>query len=109
MINPKSMIVAALPGVLQGFLSAAAVVALIAFVTPQSGCVPPATAVQGIIDIVDGVCTIADAQPEPAWVQFICTVASPGPGVAKQYTVRVPKSQADEFGKQHAPGALGSK
>lgn len=54
-----------------------------------------------VIDVVDAVCDVAEQQPDPAWVYYVCSVAGAPPGVAAQYTMRVPTSDAAGFAAAH--------
>ncbi len=69
--------------------------------TPSCGA-PPAAVAAGVIDIVDAACSLAEQQPDPAWVYYLCTVAGAPPGVAAQYTVRVPPTESAAFAAAHA-------
>lgn len=54
-----------------------------------------------VIDVVDAVCVQAEKQPEPQWVDFVCTVAGDVPGVVSVFTSRVPVEQAPAFASLH--------
>lgn len=55
------------------------------------------------IDITNATCKVLDAQPEPAWVYFACSVIDAGGQLVQQYTVKIPKPNAAEFAMAHAP------
>jgi hypothetical protein len=63
-------------------------------------------AIPGIISIADAECTQAEKSPEPGWVDFICTVLTPKPGEAKQFTYRVKADDAVQFASMHAPKSV---
>lgn len=65
--------------------------------------------VTAIIDVADAVCVAAEQQPDPAWVYFVCTVAGAPPGVASQYTMRVPAADAVGFAAAQARAKAGTK
>jgi hypothetical protein len=58
--------------------------------------------VTDIIDVADAVCVAVEKQPDPAWVYYLCTVAGAPPGVASQYTMRVPAADAAGFAAAHS-------
>ena len=66
--------------------------------------------VTDVIDVADAVCVAVEKQPDPAWVYYACSVAGAPPGVATQYTMRVPAADAAGFAVAHsAKSGAGTK
>jgi|HubBroStandDraft_2_1064218.scaffolds.fasta_scaffold07824_5 hypothetical protein len=78
-------------------------IAALALSVSSCGATPTAvsTVVTEIIDIADAACQLAEQQPDPAWVYYVCTVAGAPPGVATQYTARVLPAQSAAFAAAH--------
>jgi hypothetical protein len=61
--------------------------------------------VTAVTDISDAVCTELEAnlQPDPAWVQFICSQVPKGGGAPRTFKVKVSKTTAKAFAVDHCP------
>lgn len=86
------------------WLGAVALVGSVSASSVHCGSTPAqvSSIVTEIIDVADAACSLAEQQPDPAWVYYLCTVAGAPPGVATQYTVRVPPTESAAFAAAHA-------
>jgi hypothetical protein len=68
----------------------------------QLACTPAAVAVEQVVaNIADGACTQLDAQPEPGWVYFVCSLVQAADTHVTSLTVKVPADQAPKFAAAH--------
>jgi hypothetical protein len=90
------------PALLWVPLSAILWVPLALATADQLACTPAAIAVEHVVaNIADGACTQLDAQPEPGWVYFVCSLVQAADTHVTSLTVKVPADQAPKFAAAH--------